>query len=212
MCVCVCVCVCVSSARKPWVFDLLLVFKTDGRHVSEFVWHSEQVRTAAPSNSILLVYHLMPLHCSSECNYRGSDWRAWVLGLLLFQLFPGIIHIYNHNCLWWLLCCTVSGHPWHSGLGCCSSSDAGLRETPKVMAVTLTGAALPDSSQLCFWSLPLHRTTLHSRVSHTFPLPLPCGLTCFSRIFSTTVLKVFLPFFNLAIKLTNFNSTVTQFF
>ena len=80
------------------------------------------------------------------------------------------------------------------------------------MAVTLTGVALPDSSQLCLWSLPLPRTTLHSRVSHTFPLPLPCGLTCFSRIFSTTILKVFLPFFNLAIKLTNFNSTETQFF
>ena len=65
--------VCVPSTRKPWGFDLLPVFTMDGRHVSEFVWHSEQIRTAAPSSSTLLVDHLVPFHCTSECKYRGSD-------------------------------------------------------------------------------------------------------------------------------------------
>ena len=208
----VCVYVCVSSARKSWVFDLLPVFTADGKHVSEFVWHSEQMRTAASSSSTLHVDHLVPLHCNNECNYRGSDWRSWVLGHPHSHLFPRIIHIYNNNCLWWLLWCTVSGHSWPRGLGCCFFSNVGLRETPKVMAVTLTGVALQDPSQLCLWNLPFPRTTLHSKVSHTFPFPLPCGLICFSRMLSTTLLKVFLPFFNLAIKLTNINNTVTQFF
>ena len=65
--------VCVSSTRKPSVFDLLPVSTTDGRHVSELVWHSEQMRRAAPSSSTLLVDHFMPFHCTSECNYGGSD-------------------------------------------------------------------------------------------------------------------------------------------
>ena len=170
------------------------------------------MRIAAPSNSTLLVDYLVPLHCTSESNHRGSDWWAWVLGLPLSQLFPRIIHIYNDNCLWWLLLCTVSHHAWPRGLRCWFSSDAGLRETPKVMAVTITAVALRDSSQLCLWSLPLPRTTLHSAVSHASPVPLRCSLTCFSRIFRTIILKVPLPFFNLAIKLTTFNSTLTQFF
>ena len=71
-CVCVCVCVCVSSARNPYDSDLLPVFTTDGRHVSEFIWHSEQMRRAAPSSSSFPVNHFVTLHCTSERNYRGS--------------------------------------------------------------------------------------------------------------------------------------------
>ena len=67
MYVCVCVCVC-ALARKPWVFDLLHVFTADSRHVSEFVWHSEQMRIAAPSNSTLFADHLVHLYCTSEHN------------------------------------------------------------------------------------------------------------------------------------------------
>ena len=75
MCACMCafVCVCVSSARNPYDSDLLPVFTTDGRHVSEFIWHSEQMRITGPSSPSLLVDHFVPLHCTSESNYRGSD-------------------------------------------------------------------------------------------------------------------------------------------